>query len=114
MNKQKILNVLGEIYGIVMVFVFTIFCLKATASWNPDKLAILKNRLLVSLMFLIPGFISLIFRKMMLRFFYIRAGLAFKDEASKQKAIKQIVYFGKYTLITGFAIVVLALILYSI
>ncbi|GEM_PF-5378280 len=112
MDKQKVLKIFNSIYGIVMAIIFAIYCLKVTNTENISKLQVLKNRFIISLIFLIPGIIHLAFKDKMLKIFYTRNGLIFKDKASEQKAKEEILYLGRYTLITAILILIFAILFY--
>lgn len=114
MSKEKPFNIFKHLYGIIMVIIFTAFCLTVTCPEGAEKLKVLENRMVASLIFIIPGFISLMFKDWMLKIFYTRNGLVFRDENSKQKALKDIKYFGTYVLTSGVAILVFGLIIYAI
>ena len=111
MNKEKNINLIKTVYGIVMVLIFVSFCLKITGT---DKFEVLKNRVIISLIFLIPGVISLKFKDTMFEIFYARNPLFAKVKINKEKLTENIIYFGNHTLATGAIILILALTLYFI
>jgi len=108
MNKKKTLVTLEKIYSIAMITVLVAFCLGITHPEGASDIRVLRNRFIVSLMFLIPGFVFFRFKNAMRKIFYERDGLVFKDEASRLKAEENIRYMARAMLITGSTILALA------
>ena len=100
-----------KIYTVVMTIIFTAFCLRVTAG-NADKLVNLKNRLVVSLIFLAPGVLLVVFKKSVTGFFYTRQLTVFKNKESEEKAIQQVLQMGMCLLTTGILIISIGLVLF--
>jgi hypothetical protein len=101
-----------KIYNLIMMIVFTMVCLVFTDTWDGSNTIILKNRFFFSFFFLIPGAIVYKFRNIMLKIFYERDGLKFKDETSKEKILNRTMNIGKTLLLTGIVINILGIFLY--
>lgn len=108
MKKQKI----EKIYTVIIIIIFVGFCLGITHAKGANDIRVLQNRFIVSLLFLIPGFVFLRFKDAMLKVFYERDGLVFKNDASKQKAEENMLYMARAMLTTGVVILLLAIAFY--
>lgn len=95
----------GNLYAIVLGALVTVLALGFT--WGDGAPGtVLRNRLAVGLMLLLPGTIALVFTESVLRCWFLLEELTrLSDAESKSKAAQRFIPFGRWAVMTGLAIV---------